>query len=228
MGVLAKWPDHCPPGTRKSTHPPGAAGTHIVLPGYFCPPGFGLLDMNTSDGRFLFFLPWQGFTIVGTTDRKGSPDSNPGPPEEEIQWILDEVEKYLHADVRVRRSDVLSAWQVTHMPSLRESSSSIVHLSAFTHELCPSRAPADRAGGRWRQTRTRSQAPQSAETTSSRLTRGPASLSSPAANGRHIGRWPRTSSTGSLPRRGSGGGAAAPTAGHSLEAPASPGTHRSS
>ena len=35
-----------------------AAGTHIVLPGYYCPPGMGLLDINTSDGRFLFFLPW--------------------------------------------------------------------------------------------------------------------------------------------------------------------------
>eukprot|EP01051_Picozoa_sp_SAG22_P039700 SAG22_NODE_21037_length_260_cov_0.962733_1_plen_49_part_10 len=36
--------------------------------------GFGLLDMNTSDGRFLFLLPWQGFIIVGSTDRKGTPN----------------------------------------------------------------------------------------------------------------------------------------------------------
>lgn len=31
----------------------------------------GLLDYNTSDGRFLFMLPWQGQTLVGTTDTKG-------------------------------------------------------------------------------------------------------------------------------------------------------------
>jgi glycerol-3-phosphate dehydrogenase len=48
-----------------------AAGTHIVLPGYYCSRGVGMLDINTSDGRFLFFLPWQGKTLVGTTDRKG-------------------------------------------------------------------------------------------------------------------------------------------------------------
>lgn len=88
-----------------------AAGTHIVLPGYYSPEGIGLLDINTSDGRFLFFLPWQGFTIVGTTDRKGPPESTPEAPEQEIQWLLHEAEKYLAKDLKVRRSDVLSAWQ---------------------------------------------------------------------------------------------------------------------
>jgi len=88
-----------------------AAGTHIVLPGYYCPAGIGMLDINTSDGRFLFFLPWEGHTVVGTTDRKGPAVSTPQPPEEEINWILREVEKYLSKDLRVRRADVLSAWQ---------------------------------------------------------------------------------------------------------------------
>ena len=88
-----------------------AAGTHIVLPGYYCPGGIGMLDINTSDGRFLFFLPWEGSTIVGTTDRKGPAVSTVEPPEEEIQWILKEVEKYLSPELKVRRADVLSAWQ---------------------------------------------------------------------------------------------------------------------
>ena len=88
----------------------GAAGTHIILPGYYI-NDIGLLDINTSDGRFLFFLPWLGSTLVGTTDRKGKPVSTPRPPEEEIQWMLREVEKYLSNDLIVRRSDVLSAWQ---------------------------------------------------------------------------------------------------------------------
>ena len=47
-----------------------ASGTHVVLPGYYSPNQMGLLDYNTSDGRFLFFLPWQGHTLVGTTDTK--------------------------------------------------------------------------------------------------------------------------------------------------------------
>jgi len=88
-----------------------AAGTHIVLPHYYSPGGFGMLDINTSDGRFLFFLPWEGHTLVGTTDRKGPAESTHGPPEEEIKWLLNEVKKYIADDVKVRRSDVLSAWQ---------------------------------------------------------------------------------------------------------------------
>ena len=86
----------------------GAAGTHVVLPGYFLPPHLGLLDPNTSDGRFLFVLPWEGHTLVGTTDRKGPAVSLPAPPEEDIDWILKECQRYL--GLTVRRSDVLSAW----------------------------------------------------------------------------------------------------------------------
>lgn len=88
----------------------GAAGTHVVLPGYYMPRNLGLLDFNTSDGRFLFVLPWQGHTLVGTTDRKSPAERLPEPPEYEIDWILKECSKYLSPDLKVRRSDVLSAW----------------------------------------------------------------------------------------------------------------------
>lgn len=89
----------------------GASGTHIVLPGYYCPRDIGLLDYNTSDGRFLFFVPWEKHCLVGTTDTKCPAETLPSPPEDEVQWILDECGKYLSDDVRVRRSDVLSAWR---------------------------------------------------------------------------------------------------------------------
>jgi len=89
----------------------GASGTHIVLPGYYCPNEMGLLDYNTSDGRFLFMLPWEGHTLVGTTDTKGPAKTSPRPPEEEIKWLLEECGKYLTPDMKLRRSDVLSAWR---------------------------------------------------------------------------------------------------------------------
>jgi glycerol-3-phosphate dehydrogenase len=117
----------------------GAWGTHIVLPGYYCSnevriagaycsrnrvfcfplttafPFFyfkmGLLDFNTSDGRFLFMLPWENHTLVGTTDKKGPAETSPRPPEDEIEWLLKECSKYLTRDLKVRRSDVLSAWR---------------------------------------------------------------------------------------------------------------------
>lgn len=37
-----------------------SAGIHIILPGYYSPRSMGMLDPATSDGRVIFFLPWEG------------------------------------------------------------------------------------------------------------------------------------------------------------------------
>ncbi|XP_068201616.1 glycerol-3-phosphate dehydrogenase, mitochondrial-like [Palaemon carinicauda] len=85
-------------------------GVHITLPDYYSPEQMGLLDPNTSDGRVIFFLPWEGRTIAGTTDTPCTVTHNPAPTEDDIQFILQEVKNYLNPDVEVRRGDVLSAW----------------------------------------------------------------------------------------------------------------------
>lgn len=87
-----------------------SAGVHIVLPDYYSPSNMGLLDPATSDGRVIFFLPWQNHTIAGTTDSPCQVTLNPGPSEADIQFILKEVKNYLTPDIDVRRGDVLSAW----------------------------------------------------------------------------------------------------------------------
>jgi len=87
-----------------------SSGVHIVLPDYYSPRDMGLLDPATSDGRVIFFLPWEGKTIAGTTDTPTELSDNPLPSEEDIQFILDEVKHYLSPDVQVRRGDVLAAW----------------------------------------------------------------------------------------------------------------------
>ncbi|KAJ8605389.1 hypothetical protein CTAYLR_002408 [Chrysophaeum taylorii] len=87
----------------------GAAGSHVVLRAGLTPPDMGLLDMSTSDGRFLFVVPWQGHTIIGTTDVPGEPTSTAAAPEDEIRWLLREGAKYLSADPT--RDEVRSAWR---------------------------------------------------------------------------------------------------------------------
>lgn len=59
----------------------------------------GLLDPSTSDGRVIFFLPWQRQTIAGTTDLPCKITHNPKPTEDEIMFILQEVKNYLNPDV---------------------------------------------------------------------------------------------------------------------------------
>jgi len=71
----------------------------------------GLLDYNTSDGRFLFILPWEKHTLVGTTDTKEPAQTLPAAPKDEIEWILKECRTYLSPDLEIRKNDVLSIWR---------------------------------------------------------------------------------------------------------------------
>jgi glycerol-3-phosphate dehydrogenase len=87
------------------------AGCHIVLPGYFTPGGMGFCELRNSRGATMYFLPWLGNTVVGSTDKKSDAVSSPGVTEDEIQYLVNEAANCLSSDIRLRRSDVLSAWQ---------------------------------------------------------------------------------------------------------------------
>lgn len=87
-----------------------SSGVHVILPGYYSPADMGLIDPSTSDGRVIFFLPWQGNTIAGTTDQPTEISFQPEPSEHDINWILKEIRGYLAPDITVERSDVLAAW----------------------------------------------------------------------------------------------------------------------
>ena len=85
-----------------------SSGVHIVLDARFAPPGTGLLIPQTEDGRVLFLLPWQGSTLVGTTDQPAAIERHPRATEDEIAYILRHVRQYF--SLPVERDDVLAAW----------------------------------------------------------------------------------------------------------------------
>ncbi|KAI7975712.1 hypothetical protein EIK77_002357 [Talaromyces pinophilus] len=86
-----------------------SSGVHLVLPAWVAPKGLGLID-RSSDGRVIFLLPWQGKVIAGTTDRACAIDHDPIPEEEDVSWILKEVNRTLAPNVDLRYSDVLATW----------------------------------------------------------------------------------------------------------------------
>lgn len=85
-----------------------SSGTHIVLAGDILPGDSGMLIPKTHDGRVLFLLPWQGHTLVGTTDNPATAEADPVAPADDIDYLLDYLNRYL--DRSFSRDDVLSAW----------------------------------------------------------------------------------------------------------------------
>lgn len=126
-----------------------SSGVHVILPGYYSPSKMGLIDPKTSDGRVIFFLPWQGNTIAGTTDAPTEVAQNPIAGEEEIEWILKEIRGYLAPDINVRRGDVLAAWSGIR-PLVRDPHAKNTESLVRNHLLTTSESGLlTIAGGKW-------------------------------------------------------------------------------
>ena len=84
-------------------------GTHIVLDRSFMPTGNAMVVPKTSDGRVLFCIPWQGRLLVGTTDiEQGQAPFDPQPTSDEIDFLIDNANKYLTR--QIRREDVKASF----------------------------------------------------------------------------------------------------------------------
>lgn len=71
-------------------------GIHLVLKRKFLQSKDALMIPKTSDGRVLFAVPWKDHLLVGTTDTPlKAPSSQPRALDEEIQFILNNLQNYL-------------------------------------------------------------------------------------------------------------------------------------
>lgn len=85
-----------------------SSGIHIMLDRRFVPPETGLLIPKTDDGRVLFVLPWQGHTIIGTTDEEATISDHPVPSPADVAYLLSHIRRYFNMDVH--ESDIKSVW----------------------------------------------------------------------------------------------------------------------
>ena len=84
-------------------------GVHLILHKKFFPGSFAMMIPKTKDGRVLFALPWYNHVVVGTTDTSIESHSlEPRPLEEEIEFIMHHLNRYL--DASVKRSDVKAVY----------------------------------------------------------------------------------------------------------------------
>lgn len=84
-------------------------GVHLTLPHDFLPGKRAILIPKTDDGRVLFVVPWNGHTIIGTTDApRGDLPLDPDASQQDIDFILRTAGRYL--DRKPTRDDVTSVW----------------------------------------------------------------------------------------------------------------------
>lgn len=84
-------------------------GVHLTLPREFLPGDNAILIPKTDDGRVLFVVPWNGHTIVGTTDApRDDLPLDPIASDADIDFILQTASRYLSR--KPTRADVTSVW----------------------------------------------------------------------------------------------------------------------
>jgi len=82
-------------------------GIHLVFDRSFLPKDTAVMVPHTSDGRVMFAIPWNGHTLIGTTDTPIQTLAlDPKPLQQEIDFILHTAALYLHKSPT--RADVLS------------------------------------------------------------------------------------------------------------------------
>ena len=82
-------------------------GIHLVVDKEFLPDDTAIMIPRTDDGRVLFAVPWHDKIVLGTTDTAvDSLSAEPIPQQEEIEFILKHIGRYLSKDPQL--SDVKS------------------------------------------------------------------------------------------------------------------------
>ena len=86
-------------------------GSHLLLPAWRLPVAHAFSFMHPADKRPVFVFPWEGTTVIGTTDL-----DHPAPLSEEARISADEVDYLLDACAQqfpaaaITAVDVLSTW----------------------------------------------------------------------------------------------------------------------
>ncbi|WP_281647114.1 glycerol-3-phosphate dehydrogenase/oxidase [Parendozoicomonas sp. Alg238-R29] len=86
-------------------------GSHLVLPGWRVPVAQACCFMHPDDGRPVFVFPWEGSTVIGTTDldHSTSLDDDPAISEQEVVYLLKAANSEFPS-AGIQRKDVTSTW----------------------------------------------------------------------------------------------------------------------
>jgi glycerol-3-phosphate dehydrogenase len=86
-------------------------GSHLIFPFWRLPVAQAIGLMHPADRRAVFILPWEGVTVVGSTDLDHNEDltSEPHTTIEEVDYLL-EIVQYQFPALRIDRGDILATY----------------------------------------------------------------------------------------------------------------------
>jgi glycerol-3-phosphate dehydrogenase len=123
-------------------------GVHLTLPRDFLPGDDAILIPKTDDGRVLFVVPWNGHTLVGTTDApRADLPLEPKASDADVDFILGTAARYLS---RVpTRADVTSIWAGLR-PLVKHTGDAATKTLSREHTILVSRSGlVTVTGGKW-------------------------------------------------------------------------------
>ena len=86
-------------------------GSHLVFPFWRIPIAQAIGLLHPTDKRAVFILPWEGVTIVGSTDLDHEEEltSEPHATSEEVDYLL-EIVRYQFSSLRIEPEDILATY----------------------------------------------------------------------------------------------------------------------
>lgn len=111
VNATGAWTDHMltQPGQQGVMRP--LRGSHLVVPSWRLPVACAVSLMHPADGRPVFVFPWEGVTVIGTTDLDHRQDLRDEAriSEQEVEYLLAIVPQ-IFPGLTVRREHVQSTW----------------------------------------------------------------------------------------------------------------------
>ncbi len=88
-----------------------ARGSHVVVPSWRLPVGAAFTTMHPEDQRPIFIFPWEGRTVIGTTDldNNGIDNSETSMTRDELVYLL-KVANHQFPKAELIEKDIISSW----------------------------------------------------------------------------------------------------------------------
>lgn len=111
VNATGVWSDHLQAGAEPSLRLRPVRGGHLLFPGWRFPLATGVVVRSPRDGRPVSVIPWQGATLVGTTDRDhvGDLSQEAAITADETAYLLECLQGPFRS-LELTGEDVLSTW----------------------------------------------------------------------------------------------------------------------